>query len=164
MEKNLTALWPQSLLTTQSLTAALKASGAAFSVHVRFQGESEAIAADERLAARHYVREVELHLDGIAVVWARSVCAADAQGWREVLDCGNASLGARLFGGDVAAVRSAFEYLTGPVPIASTPVYMRRSRFYCAGEELLLTEAFLPALAPFLQGKKNEHNHLSRFT
>lgn len=150
MDARLTALWPKALLKTQSLTAALKASGAAFSVRVRFQGESEAIGDDERLAARHYVREVHLLLDGVAVVWARSVCAAEAQGWREVLDCGNASLGARLFGGEVEAVRSDFEYLQGHVPELRDPVWMRRSRFTCQEQTLLLTEAFLPTLARFL--------------
>lgn len=151
MEKILIPHWPQWLLETRSLTAALKATGAAFAVEVRFQGEIERIGADERLADAHYAREVFLHLDGVPVVWARSVCAADAHGWREVLNCGGQPLGARLFDGTLRAVRSPFEYLRKPLPDGSQTVWMRRSRFVCAEETLLLTEAFLPALRPFLK-------------
>ena len=153
MAEALNPPWPRALLATQSLTAALKATGAAFAVRVRFQGETEALFARERLAARHYAREVELLLDGVAVVWARSVCDAASQRWREVLACGEQPLGAKLFGGEVEAKRSDFVYFTDKVPGADAPVWMRASRFVCAGETLLLTEAFLPALAAFLPGE-----------
>ena len=150
MEKNLTPLWPDDILQAPSLTAALTATGADFSVRVRFQGETEAIHADERLADAHYVREVDLLLDGVAVVWARSVCAADAHGWRNVLDCGQQSLGARLFGGEIAALRSPFRYVLTHLADCREAVWMRRSFFEYQGERLLLSETFLPALARFL--------------
>lgn len=142
------------LMTAQSLTAALKARGARFAVDVRFQGDIDAarLRADERLAAAHYAREVRLLLDDVPVVWARSVCAASACGWREVLACGNQPLGARLFGGGVAAVRSPFRYAlldAGEVADADGAVWLRQSRFTARGDVLVLSEAFLPGLSRY---------------
>ncbi|MDO5091118.1 MAG: chorismate lyase [Cardiobacteriaceae bacterium] len=139
------------LMTAQSLTAALKARGARFAVDVRFQGEIDAarLRADERIAGAHYAREVRLLLDDVPVVWARSVCAANAKGWREVLACGNQPLGARLFGGEVEAARSAFRYARLEADGSGT-VWIRQSRFTAHGDTLLLSEAFLPGLQEFL--------------
>ena len=150
MEKTLNP-WPQALLATPSLTAALKATGADFAVRVRFQGEvaAEDLFSHERFAACHYVREVHLLLAGVAVVWARSVCAADALLWREVLDCGEQPLGARLCGGVLSAQRSDFTYFAGNVPEEAGEVWQRCSCFTLGDERLLLTEAFLPALTDF---------------
>lgn len=141
------------LMRQQSLTAALQATGARFAVDVLYQGESEDLRADECLARAHYVREVRLLLDGAPVVWARSVCAADAAGWRDVLACGNQPLGARLFGGGVSAVRSPFRYAllkAGEVPQADGAVWIRQSRFAAAGEVLVLSEAFLPGVLVYI--------------
>lgn len=142
----------RALMQRQSLTAALKGMGGAFAVRVRHQGVLDA-AWEAAMAGRLYAREVHLLLDGVPVVWARSVCAQDAWGWRQVLDCGEQPLGARLFGGEVQAERSAFRYaLThgGQVPETDARVWMRQSCFAAAGETLTLTEAFLPALGAYV--------------
>lgn len=159
MEETLNNPWPQWLLQTRSLTAALQETGATFAVEVLFQGESDKLCAHEYFCQHHYVREVRLLLDGIPVVWARSVCAAQETYWRNVLDCGNRSLGARLFGGQVQAVRSPFHYFAASVPGADTPVWIRCSRFDYQGKALLLSEAFLPALAAFLPANPAHKNN-----
>lgn len=141
----------RALMQRQSLTAALKGMGGAFAVRVRHQGALDA-AWEAAMAGQLYAREVQLLLDGVPVVWARSVCAQDAWGWRKVLDCGEQPLGARLFGGEVQAERSAFRYALahgGQVPETDARVWMRQSCFAAAGEILTLTEAFLPALARY---------------
>lgn len=139
------------LMQRQSLTVALKSMGADFAVRVRHQGALDA-AWEARMHGLLYAREVHLLLDGVPVVWARSICAHDASGWRKVLDCGEQPLGARLFGGDVQAERSAFRYAqvqAGQVPETDAPVWIRQSHFDSHSEILILTEAFLPALGRY---------------
>ncbi|MDO4776586.1 MAG: hypothetical protein Q4A06_03915 [Cardiobacteriaceae bacterium] len=148
--QEVTRAW-RTLMQTQSLTAALKATGADFAVRVRHQGALET-AWEADAGGRLYAREVHLLLDGAPVVWARSVCAVDATGWRKVLDCGEQPLGARLFGGDVQAARSPFRYAltrAGQVPETDAPVWMRQSHFDGHGELLILSEAFLPGLSRY---------------
>ncbi|MDO4693802.1 MAG: chorismate lyase [Eikenella sp.] len=143
------------LMRRQSLTAALMATGAAFAVDVRRQGRAQDLWADECLPAEaeaFYAREVHLLLDGVPVVWARSVCADDAAGWKQVLDCGVQPLGARLFGGGIRAARSPFAFARVPagwLDGAEGSVWARRSVFAAGGEVLGLTECFLPALQGF---------------
>lgn len=145
------------LMRQQSLTAALKATGAAFAVQVRRQGRAQDLWADECLPAEaeaFYAREVHLLLDGEPVVWARSVCADDAAGWKQVLDCGVQPLGAQLFGGGIRASRSAFAFARVPaawLDAAGGSLWARRSRFEADGEGLGLTECFLPALQDFFR-------------
>ena len=145
------------LMQQQSLTAALKATGATFSVRVLHQGVADSLWADECLppeAPAFYAREVQLLLNGEAVVWARSVCADSAEGWKQVLDCGTQPLGAQLFGGSLAAERSAFTFAQVPagwVPDTEVPVWARHSVFVHQGEVLGLMECFLPALARFFR-------------
>lgn len=166
--------WPQqaevseraaALLQTQSLTRALRSLGGRFSVTLRHLGERcaggfwPAFAAQERL----FVREVHLCLDGEAVVWAQSVCAADSVFWRSLLDCGTQPLGERLFDGSLNISRSPLEYVS-PLPPAcwsavgsgengsfQTAFAARRSLFAAPNGDLLgLAECFLPALKSYL--------------
>lgn len=145
------------LMREQSLTAALKATGAVFSVQVLHQGAAGALWAEERVpadAAAFYSREVYLLLDGRPVVWARSVCADGAAGWKSVLDCGTQPLGAQLFGGGIRSERSGFLFARVPperLPqgAAAEVVWARRSQFVCGGEALGLIECFLPGLSVY---------------
>lgn len=145
------------LMCQQSLTAALMATGAAFAVVVRHQGKALDLWADECLPAdaeAFYAREVHLLLDGEPVVWARSVCADDAAGWKQVLDCGTQPLGAQLFGGGIRASRSPFAFARIPagwLGVTDEKVWARRSLFEAGGEVLGLTECFLPALQRFFR-------------
>ncbi len=92
------------LQATGSLSARLAASGEVFSVQVLRQGR-EALAADEaqalRMADRRigYVREVLLRVDGVAMVFARSVTRhTDSLGaWRAVRGLGARPLADVLF-------------------------------------------------------------------
>ncbi|UOP05244.1 chorismate--pyruvate lyase family protein [Conchiformibius kuhniae] len=132
----------------QSLTRAL-GEVAAFSVRLRHLGAANGVPphfADWRLPAQSFVREVDLCLNGAAVGWAQSLCAADSA-WRAVLDCGNTSLGAKLFGGGAAWRRSELAFTAG----ADGFILMRRSRFTAEnGDELYLAEGFLPNILDFL--------------
>lgn len=155
------------LLRASSLTAALRALGAEFSVRLLHLGEV-ALPADEAdsltLAARKgkapscvFGREVVLCLDNTPVVWARSVCAPEAMGWRGILDCGTRPLGERLFDGSLKLTRTPFEFAqVSPQPGRAadfapleTALPARRSRFELNHESLWLTECFLPTLAQF---------------
>lgn len=99
-----------------------------------------------------YGREVVLCLDEVPVVWARSVCAAQADHWRTLIDCGTQPLGARLFDGSLPLQRTTFEYAYGHWADCAPEqaVWMRRSAFTWQGQFLYLGEAFLPSLTTFL--------------
>lgn len=127
------------LATQQSLTQALGALGPEFGVSVRFLGEREI---DGEMC---FVREVELHLNGTAVVRARSVCAPQSQ-WRQILDCGTLPLGRILFGGELRLRRSELLFAC-----VEDDKLARRSWFELEnGERLYLSEVFLPAVLAFL--------------
>lgn len=145
------------LMQAESLTAALKALAAPFSVRLLHLGAvawqpHEAGFIALAAATPLHGREVLLCLDDVPVVWARSVCAAASPQWRDLLDCGTQPLGARLFGHDLPLQRTAFEYahIANPHQSSAETVWMRRSAFDWQGEKLYLGEAFLPALAGFL--------------
>lgn len=144
------------VMTAHSLTAALTCLPAVFSVRLLALGAMPWRAHEAGylgLAANAvYGREVLLCLDETPVVWARSVCAPQAAGWREVLDCGTRPLGARLFDGSLPLQRTPFEYAHAlwPDSGAENALWLRRSRFDWQGFPLLLSEAFLPALGGFV--------------
>lgn len=139
----------QRLITEPSLTAALKSSGAVFSVKVLHLGlsESDLWFSDRLFPAKVFARDVLLCLSDRPVVWARSICCHDDMLWREVLDCGTRPLGERLFDGTLPLERSAFEFCTGEgvsPPYEKLAVWaMRRSVFDLNGHKLGLTECFL---------------------
>ncbi|MCF7521356.1 chorismate lyase [Neisseria sp. ZJ106] len=182
--------WPPQaagFLNTQSLTQALRALPHHFSVQPLHLGEctediwlrpSENAYGAADFGETVFVRDVLLCLDGKAVVWARSMCAADSQRWRELLDCGTQPLGERLFDGSLPLQRSPFEFcntvpenvsvpqqsaqavLAKPTVLASQkrtspvfrrPLAARRSWFDWSGETLGLVECFLPGLPDFLR-------------
>ena len=147
----------KALLQAPSLTVALRALHADFSVSLLHLGASELWSDEEGVFAPLMPvlsREVSLQLQGQAVVWARSVCPAHAQSWCEVLDCGTRPLGLRLFDGSLPISRSPFEYACLPAAHPVCQVYgadlmARRSVFDWDGTPLLLLECFLPALKAY---------------
>lgn len=149
------ALWR--LMQASSLTVALKSLPYHFSVRLLHLGavawqphEAGWIGCDADTSL--YGREVVLCLDDVPVVWARSVCVANAQQWRDLLNCGTRPLGERLFDHSLPLRRTPFDYahaVFGDSGVAQA-VWMRRSVFDWQGEALFLGEAFLPSLAGFL--------------
>lgn len=131
------------LLKAQSLTAALRALPHRFSVELLYSGEAETE------YGRRRVRDVFLKLDGTAVVQARSACSVGSAFWQNVLDCGTRPLGERLFQADLEGARSAFEFAVSDEGCGRY-FAARRSRFSHHGEEMLLTEYFLPELKRFI--------------
>ncbi len=146
------------LLQAPSLTVALRDVHADFSVSLQHLGASELWPDEVGMFAQTVPvlsREVALQLQGQAVVWARSVCPAQAQSWCEVLDCGTRPLGLRLFDGSLPISRSPFEYARLPADHPVCQAYgadlmARRSVFVWDGSPLLLLECFLPALKAYV--------------
>jgi chorismate--pyruvate lyase len=112
-------------------------------------------------AARQYcaVREVTLHGDDMAVVFAHSVAARHAlKGpWRLLLTLGTRPLGAALFA-DPRVTRLPLRFhrlrqghllyrrACGVLEAPPPHLWARRSLFVFRGSRLLVTEVFLPAI------------------
>ena len=135
-----------------SLTQQLQRADAQFSVRVLREGISR-LTRDERQALRcaalsGWVREVSLCLDGVAVVWARSVTTQRAvrQAWRAVVGLGRRPLGEVLWQ-DPHVRRGGLSFARQPM--ADGARLARRSCFWRQGQPLLVMEAFLPALQEF---------------
>lgn len=148
------------IMQAQSLTVALRSLGHAFSVRLLHLGSSGfddlfSDGLDKNEASEWFARDVLLCLDDTPVVWARSLCAASASEWRNMLDCGTRPLGERLFDGSLPLIRSPFEYaflkdacvLSG---FDGEAVLARRSLFDWHGKKLGLAECFLPNLKNFV--------------
>ncbi|QEY26829.1 chorismate--pyruvate lyase family protein [Neisseria zalophi] len=148
------------LIQAQSLTAALRALDASFSVRLLHLGSTHSdILFSDGFAIptpnNGFGRDVLLCLNDIPIVWARSLCAADACVWRELLDCGTRPLGERLFDGSLPLTRSTFEYAILPDTYRfngceEQSFLARRSFFDLQNERLGLVECFLPALQSFV--------------
>ncbi|MDK4679773.1 chorismate lyase [Kingella negevensis] len=134
------------LATASSLTAALSDLNATFSVKLLALGETQNSAdfTDFRLSEMLFQREVLLCLDGIPVVHAQSICAADSA-WREILNCGTLPLGKILFSGSLKGLTRS--EITFRLP--ENDVVSRRSWFEWQGERLYLVEHFLPEILQF---------------
>lgn len=139
------------LLPAIPLTQALKALHADFAVQVTHLG-AVPIHVDEQdyiHAESGFGREVNLSLQNNVVVWARSVCDANAQDWHTIIQCGNQPLGMRLY--ELPLKRTEFEYAylspEHPANPSTQIIVSRRSCFYLQdASALLLTESFLPTL------------------
>ena len=148
-----------------SLTLALKKLQAAFSVQLLnlnistpFIDEAPFFSYTEDPDV--LAREVILKLDQYPVIFARSICHQTSENWLDILDCGNRSLGEKLFDGSLPITRGKFEYKVmlpetyfssvyqPKIPLA--PCLARRSVFWLEEKPLLLTEIFLPELKSFL--------------
>lgn len=104
-----------------------------------------------------YSREVYLHADGQAVVFAHSTCAAEhlSGAWQAMSGLGSRSLGSLLFTHPLVR-RQPLQYLAlrphhplyqraaTVLSTAPTVLYARRSLFHLHGAPLLVTEVFLP--------------------
>ena len=134
-----------SIVTAPMLTRALQSSGAKFSVIVRELGNTNNYPpfADLSLSENLFTRRVALRLDGQEVVHAQSVCAFDSP-WKEILHCGNTSLGTILFSGSLKIKRT-------PLQFASSPDYWcaRRSVFITDDFPLYLAECFTAQIKNF---------------
>ncbi len=155
------------LLDAGSLTDRLRAScKGCFSVRVLDEGWQrprldEARVLGMRQAAVGWVREVQLLCDGEPQVFARSVVPRRTLSGarRQLAHLGNRPLGAYLFA-DPGMRRSAVELACiypGQAMFAEATrglqdppsfIWGRRSVFRVGGKPLLVTEVFLPAVAP----------------
>ncbi|KPN73273.1 chorismate lyase [Neisseria sp. 74A18] len=148
------------LMQAQSLTTALRSIHSDFSVRLLHLGEhsfdqafSDDLISDG--ADSWFARDVLLCLNGIPVVWARSMCKSDAGNWRGLLDCGTRPLGEKLFDGSLPLTRSCFEYAAVQPDrtlhgFDGAAFAARRSFFSWQREILGLTEYFLPGLKSFV--------------
>lgn len=155
--------WPHAALSlwqVQSLTKALRLLHQDFTVELRYLGECpDDLWLRQSEKESVFVRDVLLHLNGEAVVQARSICALDAYHWRDLLDCGTQPLGERLFDGSLPLTRSSFEFtqmdalsLASPfINVENLPVLARRSQFNWEGQSLDLIECFLPSLKKYFE-------------
>ena len=142
-----------------SLTAVLKQNTAAFSVRLTFSDTSD-ILPEETVyfpdISTVYAREVLLCLNSTPVIAARSICLIDDTYWREILDCGTQSLGARLFDGKTEWTRSDFSVVNQHSllkqrfnRLPEKMLALRTSLFQHNNQKLLLAECFLPTLKAF---------------
>ncbi|STZ75649.1 chorismate--pyruvate lyase family protein [Bergeriella denitrificans] len=145
------------ILHAPSLTAALRALDAEFSVRLLYLGAAESGTPANAYAGLMpppdtpcFVRDVVLCLNRTPVIQARSLCTASAHNWRELLDCGSRPLGELLFDGSLPLTRSAFEFAQIADNAHPAPLTARRSRFRWQGEDLWLAECFLPELHAYL--------------
>lgn len=158
------------LTDTASLTRKLTARSSQFRVRRLRQARALCLA-DEcalvQLARRSHVqeREVLLLCDDLPMVYAHTIVplSATAADWPFFGTLGERSLGTTLFG-DPRVVRGALQYarLHARHPLArracaalggttfSAPLFARRCLYQRNNGKLLVTEIFLPALAPLL--------------
>lgn len=161
------------LRASGSLSARLAAAGQRFSVQLLAHGRralsvDEAQALGRPLARVGYVREVILRVDGVPVVFARSVTPQSASRgpWRAIRGLGLRPLADILFTGKgITRSPLAFTTLTASSPlrrrvvrgwqqagcgaVAAGAVPARRSVFVRRGAPLLVMEAFVSPQAPW---------------
>lgn len=145
------------LLQAIPLTMALKRLHQDFSVSLLHLGASD-IKPDEQAyfesaaGADGYSREVMLHLNQQAVVWARSVCLHQSVAWQDIMNCGVQPLGSRLYELPLQRTHFEYAYLTPEHPAnpGDDLIVSRRSCFYLQDASLLLIESFLPTLHDYL--------------
>ena len=109
------------------------------------------------LRSRILRREVQLHCDGAAVVFAQSILPHRSLhgGWRGLVNLGSRSLGSELFA-DPRVVRTQLEYrkltrqhvlyhrATEQMKSPPPALWARRSMFRLHGAAIMVTEVFLP--------------------
>jgi chorismate--pyruvate lyase len=157
-----------------SLTARLQLLGERFEVLTLRQRVAPLLAEEKRVLGpgRYLVREVILKVDGVALVWARSVAPARslAGPWRALAGLGTRPLGQLLFDdarvarspllphrlgrGDPGHRRIACDWLkaTG-APWPAGVAHGRSSVFERRGARLRVFEAFAPGLGPVRRGR-----------
>ena len=165
-----TSAWLR-LVTAQSLTKVLSSLGQ-FKVRVNYLGERKLskgeVLGEEIAAIVYFVREVELQLNNISVVCARSVVLPISRDWCRFLNYGSRPLGEKIFHRGI--IRSPIRY--GTICSAVHPwwhvarqyqrehissLLVRQSTFFRKKDAhnkeapyLLLSECFLPSLTLFL--------------
>lgn len=146
------------LSETGSITAKLRKLGE-LTVEVLFDRWDKATTRERRKLGLHpravvRVREVILSLNGVPVIYARSIIPATAlKGhWRYLTKLGNQPLGGFLFKTNRLS-RGEIEIAQLPPQLFShlnEPIWARRSIFYQYGQGVLVNEAFFPSIADFL--------------
>lgn len=133
------------IATAESLTQALSQRGN-FAVQLDKLGETQSFPhfADFRLPETLFTRQVSLFLNDKMVVQAQSLCETTSA-WRDILHCGNTSLGTILFSGSLNVQRSELQFALLPNGLLA-----RRSWFTLNGETLYLVECFQAALNDLL--------------
>ncbi|MBR6026064.1 MAG: chorismate lyase [Neisseriaceae bacterium] len=143
---------------TQSLTAVLCKNKANFSVRLYFSNITDILQEEMDFfpnIKQVFAREVLLCLNETPVVAARSICMPEDKYWLEILNCGNKSLGARLFDGKTNWQRSDFKIhnnyslLEKRFDLPKEYITTRTSLFDHQTHRLLLAECFLPTLKSF---------------
>ena len=147
------------LAETGSLTAKLQKLGE-LSVDVLFDRWDKATSREQKKLGLHprttvRVREVILSLNGIPVIYARSIIPATAlKGhWRHLTKLGEQPLGSFLFKTNNLS-RGEIEIAQLPPQLFShlnQPIWARRSIFYQYGQGVLVNEAFFPSITDFLK-------------
>lgn len=143
------------MLHQGSLTAALKQiADGTFEVKVLQQKialplwhEQQKLARELHLAA--LIRQVELHIYGEAVVYARSIIPLNlaASGRRGLGGLGSTPLGHLLFNDGRVRI-SKREFLR--ISSAHQTLYARRTPYDYLDSQILVSEVFLPALFPYI--------------
>ncbi|MCV2503514.1 MAG: chorismate lyase [Neisseriaceae bacterium] len=149
------------LIQFSSLTQFLRNLPHSFSVELTYLGEKKISLHDKiekEKVSTYFVREVNLLLDEIEVVRARSSCLPNSLYWRRFLDCGCQPIGEKLF--DIQNLSRSelnFGLLSkdnGLVRIYNSAndndIVFRQSEFTIPNEKLILTECFLPNIKQFL--------------
>ena len=109
------------------------------------------------LRSRILRREVQLHCDSAAVVFAQSILPHRSLhgSWRGLVNLGSRSLGSELFA-DPRVVRTQLEYrkltrhhvlyrrATEQMKLPPPALWARRSMFRLHGAAIMVTEVFLP--------------------
>lgn len=153
LPSSLDVLALRELLLSHSLTRALKAVDAVFSVRLLHLGRQSNHEFNHDIISSNnlFSRQVLLCLNDTPVLWAESRCEENSS-WCGILDCGTQPLGERLFDGSLPLQRSPFEYAFDiAVPnMHNTQAWAaRRSVFYWQQEPLVLAEYFLPSIHQF---------------
>ena len=151
------------LVEAGSLTARCQAACGRFRVRLVACGRGAALR-DEVLAAegrsgRSWVREVVLECDGVPVIFAHTVLPERPRGrlTRGLVRLGSRSLGSLLFAYP-GFTRGRLEFLridrrhplhgrAAPYAPGEGPFWARRSLHRLGGQQVLVTEVFLPAVA-----------------
>ncbi len=146
------------LVEPGSLTARCQAGCARFRVRLLACGRGAALADEVPARGRPWVREVVLECDGVPVIFAHTVLPAQPRGRlsRWLARLGSRSLGSLLFAFP-GFTRGCLEFrrLDRRHPLYARAarhgpdepdLWARRSRHELEGQEVLVTEVFLPAL------------------
>nr|MBL8411681.1 chorismate lyase [Dechloromonas sp.] len=153
------------LIEPDSLTARCQRLCGQFRVRLLRQGRAKSLADEGDGRALVRVREVVLECDGIPVIFAHTTLSASSNGrlTRWLARLGNRSLGSLLFAypgfrrGDIEFYRLDRRHplfcRAAELAGGSDALWARRSSHRLAGQSVLVTEVFLPAIRRLSPGR-----------